>query len=161
MNNTGFDTLQIKRLKSNYTETIKNTTLAAGEPLLVLIDINYAPEKIAKAPFFLLGDGSKTIYELIESKMIFANIGDILTLIPTHPTSTPADIDVMAETGSVEKYATADHQHRLTKTVAESALEVNSSLSSFNCRKIRAGTADVTSITDASIGDIYIKYSGA
>ena len=161
MSDTGFDTLQIKRLKSNYTDSVKNTILAEGEPLLVLINISYAPEKIAKAPFFLLGDGTKKIYELIESERMFANISDILSLIPKYPTTKPIDISTMAETGSFGQYATADHQHRLTKNIAESALEVHSSLDSFNCRKIKAGTADVTSITDASIGDIYIKYSEA
>lgn len=158
MSNTGFDTLQIKRLKSNYTDTIKNTVLAEGEPLLVLIDINYAPGKTTKAPFFLLGDGNKKIYELIESERIFGNIGDILSLIPEQPSGVPTDINNAAARGSSGQYADADHQHRLTKNVAETALEVNGSLNSFNCRKIRVGTMDATDITGANIGDIYIKY---
>ena len=148
-----FESLQIKRIPANYAD-YEGEILESGEPLLINVKVgNINP------PIFLIGDGKNTIRELMSAKKIFLNLND--SKIPS-----PANSDDQLTkyvsgsnyTGDSDKYARADHVHSITANTIENVIGTNSSTGEFHCRRIRIGTANVETVHNAQLGDIYIKY---
>ena len=66
-----------------------------------------------------------------------------------------------ATSGKAPTLARSDHTHMIERSTIEASLETNMNpTSSFNCRRIMAGTEDPSKLAAGSFGpgDIYIKY---
>lgn len=173
------DVLQIKRVTANW-DTHKTYIPSKGEYVLINVDKQFSfgtppydyetstfTMNSKDKPFFIVGDGSHTIEELTQNNnnLSFCAVSDILnhiySFIEQHSTNdTPQVVSTVkdAKSGSSTQFAKADHIHGIQRGIIETTLGVSDSIDTFHCRRIMTGNKDVTEITNAQVGDIYIKY---